>query len=519
MLFDIVKKELTGEPVVGVMSHNGETLEWAVTMFRKSTGPVQDESLGGKKTIDFEKVLSHINGYWKFQSPQKQTEIFGIYKEIRAFFDEPYWENNISTLYELVKRLYVYHDIKDIHQWMIYHDRGISRPEYLREEFVRYSGYTCETAEKTYTRSDYMWLLALAIGVRAMIPVWGEYIARNKGEVRNLFKEYHALKLLNQASISHSIPYERLKVYIEHNLPPTLPPGLTLNAGISVDEYPVWMISVLLIRKLTIIDLSGNDKRTSVIAGLHSYMLEKNKRGPDASGMVRSYSNAGNSSDQDNNLSALERGPRVKQVIPTGYFVMLEIPFNNPVKVAQHICPDISPELVMLSLESVDVQRQNRIKDPQVAIASWVLAYNNTIVPRSLQYLPSNVRTLSVALAIAQAVLWHKGYTELAPILTAIERLEVIDYGGNDSRSRVTREQATIIEALFPLVNVVGSSKHARRNNRVLDCIENIAGQLDETVWQYNISAKLVNKKELYIPTNIKQQLADLIIRLNTKQF
>ena len=519
MLFDIVKKDLTGEPVVGIMSHGDEKLEWAVTMFRKSTGPVQDEALGGKKTIDFEKVLSHINGYWKFQSLQKQTEIFEIYKRIHAFFDEPFWENNIHELYKLVKELYVYHDINDIHHWMVYHDNGICCPDYLREEFVKYSGYTCETPEKTYTRSDYMWLLALAIGVRAMIPVWGEYIARNKGEVRNLFKEYHALKLLNAASITHSIPYERLRLYIEHNLPPTLPAGLTLNAGISVDEYPVWMISVLLIRKLTIIDLSGSDKRTSVIAGLHSYMLEKNKRGPDASGMVRSYSNAGNSNDQDSNLSALERGPRVKQVIPTGYFILLETPFDDPLKVARNICPDIPAELVKISLESVEVQRQNRIKDPQVAIASWVLAYNNTIVPRSLQYLPSNVRTLTVALAIAQAVLWHRGYTELAPILTAIERADCSDYGGNDSRSRVTREQAAIIETLFPLVNVVGGSKNARRNNRVLECIENISSMLDNVIWQYNVSPQLVNKKELYIPTNIKQQLADLVIRLNTRQF
>lgn len=525
MLFTIEKRELTGEPTRGVMSHGNDEITWAVTLFRKSTGPLQEEGGGGKKTIDFQKVLGHCNGYWESLPEEKQTAIFEVYKEIRLFFDRPHWDSNLVELYGLVAKLYEYHSVESIYNWMIYHDKGVCCPDYLREEFVQYHGYTCETAEKTYTRPDYLWLLALCIAVRVMIPVWGEFIARTKSDVRNLFKEFYALRLINRANIYHSKPMERLRVYIEHNIPPTLPSGLTLNAGISTDEYPDWMLGILIIRKLTIVDLAGEEKRTSVIANIHSYMLEKNRRGPDSSGVVRSSITSGTGPDIDSNLSMLERSTRIKHTIPTGYFVTLEVPFEKPLQIARNICPDIPEELLELSLQSVPVLRQARVHDPQVAVASWVLAYNNTVVPRSLQHFPNRNKTLSVALSIAQALLWHTGYIELAPFITAIERLDEDDYGGNDSRSRVTKEQADRIESFCPLVNIVGTSKNARKNNRVLECIEETASRFDDCNWQANLAEPLLRqinptgRRELYIPTNIKPLLAKLIISLNTKTF
>jgi len=55
----------------------------------------------------------------------------------------------------------------------------------------------------------------------------------------------------------------------------------------------------------------------------------------------------------------------------------------------------------------------------------------------------------------------------------------------------------------------------------VLECIEDVAGKFDEVNWRANLAGVFnpSGVKELYVPTNIKPLLADLIIRLNRKSF
>ena len=514
MKFEITRSTYDGIPTTGLMTHGSESIEWTVSLFEKMK--LNDIP------VDFSMVFSHINQYWASLQVCDQEVIFSIYKEIRIIFNGNWTANKLPTLYVLIEVLGKYHEVESVYHWMIYHAKDVQWPEYLQESFNENRGYTAETKEKTYTKGEYKSLAALSIALRPMIPIWGEYIDRTKDEHGNVFKEFYAFTLLNRAGIMHSQAMERLRLYVEHSLPADITPSLTLKVGISQYEYPKWMLALIVIRRLVITDLRGTDSKTSIIAFIHSYMREKIKRNETSFGVVLNKPTDSSSSDRENNRSMLE-STQVKQAIPQGYFIFLEKPFENPVEIAKRICPEIDLTLLKQCLDNSHVMHTERHFDSQIAIASWVLSYNDTIPARTLRYFPRKNKTTATALSICQAILWQKGHHDLAILSTAVTRA-VSNNFGNDTRSRITKEQTEELDILFPFVKNA-SNRPGKKSNRGIESIEMIAASFNEENWYINLPKELIKELNLQgnlhysIPTNIKPLLADLVIKIAGKSF
>lgn len=508
---------LPGEPSEVILEHVDEnkrlvTINWNIALFDKM-------SFSG----DFD-IFEQINGYWSHLPPATQDKIFNVYLRVKEVFDS-IWEGDDLTksLYGLVGELYTYHDLNDVRHWQKFHS-GLAIPEGLRETFA-VSHETPGTRERTYLKEDYHWLVTLSIALRAMIPIWGEFISRTKKESGTIFKEYYAFRLLAQSSIVNSEPMERLRVYVEHSLPADKSKSSAILGGISSEDFPLWVLGLVVVRRLSVGDVRGIDPNSSLVTFIYKYIGQKVK-GHDNSfvGMVKDKPFEGHGQEGENNLSRLE-GYKVKQEIPAGDIAIIGYYAGNMNELALKICPDINLDLVRQSEVTTRALSTEQIWPAQIALIQWVLS---PVIPaRGLQHIPKT--TVMRAMAVTQALLWHRKHFELAALLSAIQTQndDELQFGGTDSRARISKDQLEELDKLYPYSRrPSGKQRVVKRVNPAEESINSLAGKFSEHDWKLTLPAEWVgqvtgnkNNRRYFVPHNIKVLLATLAINLAKRAF
>lgn len=512
MKLSIEEMGILGNPTTAILEHNGEKISWNICLFDKM-------SMGDN--ID---PFEQINGYWLKVPMDTQNKIFAIYKRIKDVFDSVWNTTELTKeLYVLVKDLYDLNDIADIRHWIDFHST-LALPDGLKDSFKE-SHETPGTRERTYLKEDYKWLVALSVALRAMIPIWGEFIARTKKEAGTVFKEYYAFKLLAFSNISKCEPMERLRIYVEHSLPSDKSKSAAILGGLSSEDFPTWILALVTIRRLSIGDVRGIDPKSSLVTFIYKFIGQK-AQGHDNSfiGMVKEKITEGQGQDGENNLSKLE-GYKVKQEIPAGDIAIISHYLNNVHELARKICPNISIELVDMSIANMQSLNIEQIWKPQIILTQWVL--KAAIPPRGLLLIN---KTLSLkAMGVAQAILIHKEHFELAGLLSAIEQDndDELSMGGSDSRARITKDQIAQLDVLYPFSRKpIGKQKVLKLINPAVDAIDSMAVLFSAKDWRLTLPNELVvkitnnpNNRRYSTPYNIKNLLADLVISIANRSF
>jgi hypothetical protein len=508
----INKFGIEGSPTEATMRHNGEELLWNIALFDRV-------SVDGRFDI-----FSQINDYWRYIQKPYQDKIFDIYKRIKTVY-ETIWNTNELTkqLYTLVAELYDQHDFNDLEHWTKFHSNVIL-PDGLRETYVE-SHENPGSRERTYLKEDYWKLLVLSISLRIMIPVWGEFIARTRKESGTALKEFYAFQLLAYSNIAKSEPMEQLRIYVEHSIPTEKSMSSAILAAISSEDFTTWALALVVVRRLCVGDVRGVEVNSSLVPVIYKFLGQKVKS-HDSSfmGLVKEKITEGQGQESENNLSKLE-GYKVKQELPAGDIAIISHYVKDPVAMALRLCSDLDLRLLELSLESVRVLETEQIWKPQMVIMQWVL--KTVIPPKGLFYIN---KTLSLkALAVAQAVLWHKGHYELAGLISAIEYSndDELNLGGNDGRARITKDQLEQLDVLYPFSKKpLGKQKVLKRVNPAIDAIDSVSSLFGEHEWKLTAPRELVtlitgnpDSISYSTPYDIKIKLANLAIALSNKTF
>lgn len=514
MKLDINKYGAIGTPSEVLLTHGDQVITWNIALFDKM-------SFSGEFDI-----FEQINGYWGHLPKTDQDKIFDIYKRIRIVFDEV-WETNELTrqLHVLIKELYQFHELADVKHWKDFHSNLIL-PAGLRDAFME-SHETPGTRERTYLKEDYHWLVTLSIALRAMIPIWGEFISRTKKDTGTTFKEYYAFQLLAYSNIYKSEPMERLRVYVEHSLPPDKSKSAAILGGISSEDFPLWVLGLVVVRRLSVGNVLGTDPSSSLVTFIYKYIGQKVK-GHDNSfiGMVKDKPFEGHGQEGENNLSRLE-GYKVKQEIPAGDIAIIGFYAQDIDALALLICPDIDLNLVRLSEISVQALSHEHIWPPQIALIQWVLKQKQAIPPRGLQHLSKT--SILRCMAVTQALLWHRNHYELAALLSSVEQSNVDEQqlGGTDSRARISKDQMEVLETLFPYSRrPTGKQKLTKRPNPAADSIDSMSVLFSEHDWKITLPSEWVaqvtsnrNNRRYAVPQNVKILLANLVIQIAQRTF
>ncbi len=489
------------------ISHDDEVLYWNISSFNK---------IAFQSGYD---VFKHINQYWAHLPTFKQGKIFSIFHKIKNVFEEVYDTSLlIHSLLPLMKDIFEEHKLEEIKQWMNFHS-DILFPYKLDEVYV-VSDEKPGSREKTYLKSDYYDLLTMAIALRVMIPIWGEFIYRTKRETGTLFKEFYAFKLLSQTNIIHSNPMEKLRIYVTNNIQTDKPILSSIINGVGTEDYPIWLLSKVLVSRLCVGDISGTNQSSSLVTFIWNYINHKvnNTNTGSYSGMIKSKEFENGDTRDDHSASRLE-GYKIKTELPLGDVVILEHYMGDPINVALQLKSTINLELLKHFLDNASVLNTEQLWKPQVTLAQFIL--KPIMGPRGLIHL-NKVQVIS-AIAIAQTILWESNHKVLACLISAVatDNESETMLSGIDSRARIPKDLMDELNVYYPFNKVSAQKKKGKVVNTVVGSIDELSQLFSQRDWILTVSDEHAfevtgreNNRRFSCPHDIKILLAKLILEL-----
>lgn len=526
-----------------VIEHKGRELSW-------NTSPLDKTSFSG----DYD-VFEQINAYWaKALNEREQDQLFDLYQEIKNVFDEVWDTEQLrNQLVNLIARLFHqvgpmgsnnlmaaggavpnFHDLVRIRHWMDFY-ANLHVPDNVSAEFTQAdSPYD---RKGTYVREEYRWLVALGIALRAMIPIWGEFIFRTRKEIGTQFKEYESMRLLRKSTIFEPAdntwpddgtarhPMERLRDFIEAKIPPDKSKDAAIIEGVGTERFPEWLLGLVLVRRLCVGDVRGFDNANSLVSYIWKYVNQKVKGHESnfSAGNVKPKQPTDEKVDGDNNISKLE-GYKLKEQTPAGDIVALSWYTEDILRMALRVEPNLPFDVLKEAIAAVSLLEGEQIMKVQVSISQWVMAA--AVQPRG-QFLLKKDAVLR-CLAATTAVLWFNGHHELAALTSSIAQGQDNELllGGGESRARLTKEITEVLGRLYPFLRRTASkSKDKRQPNAAVTNIDSLTDQFGEHIWRLTLPTEWVRvvtgngrNRRYSAPYNIKIKLAELTIAVANRK-
>lgn len=489
-----------------IAEHNDEKIYWHVSTLNKTV-------------FETDEVLRHINAYWARMPISKQQEIFDIYREIKEMLHSVYdTAQLITALIPLVTKLYEHHQLPELSTWVSFHS-DIVLPSDMVETYVE-SDDDVRTREKTYVKEDYKGLILLSLALRPMIPIWGEFIYMTREDTGTGFKEFYAVKLINRTHLMSSDPMVKLRTYVEHNIKADKPMYSNILNTVGTEDFPIWLLSHVLVRKLCISEISCVNNESTLISSIFNFVTQKVMGNPPSSlaDMVSAKDFNRSSSNDDNNISRLEAF-KIKQKIAPGDIAIIEHVLGDPLSIAKRINPNISVQTLQEFLSSAKVLNDYEISTCQVVLAQYVL---KKVVPsRGLMHV-SKQKVIN-AIAVSQAVIWDK-YKPLAAMMSAVVTSDdALLTSGIDSKVRIPAEIMRELERVFPYTKVSVSKKKGKIENVAIRAIDELSNLLSARDWTLTLPDYMVeqvtgqpNLRRYSCPHDIKVLIAELILDINT---
>lgn len=360
--------------------HGDQRIYWEVTTY------------GRVNAHNIDTIFDDINQYWASLDTPTQQQIFDCYAKIKEeleLFTEPM--NMSQRIQKIVTAMYRYMPLEGMTQWLYMYGNMYIFPDIPTDDTV----LTSAKKETTYLREDYIALMGLALAVRPMIPIWGEYLTQSgQNSDSGLFKEMDALSLAGSVEFMHSAPARRLMDYIDHTAQRAFRSGVNLNTilkGMGTSDIPLWLFSLVVIRRLTIAPLSDPTVNHSLIANIHKFIsnrLKPEHRGQDSKVKEKKPDTRG--TDDDDKTSNLENY-KIKQSIADGDVVLFNVYSRNVTRICQKVDPTFDLNLFEeVPSNLTDNLMAHPIADHQVHLAQWALA---PVIPPRASGMPINNRS------------------------------------------------------------------------------------------------------------------------------
>lgn len=492
-----------------VTEHKGESMEWDVSILGRLTAGENYD------------IYEHINAYWAQLSEERQTAIFNVYKDIFNIFEVTYAAPKLQQqLFNPVARLMELHKLDDIKMWSDF-TKTIFIPSDLAAVFND-SSENKSTPERTYLRSDYSWLVAMIIALRAMVPVWGAFVDRTEKEIGVNFKEYEAFQLLAfSREVMESIPMQKLKAFTAQNIWPEKEKSSAIWGHVSSEDFPTWILGLVVIRRLSTVDIRGQVDDNHPVKKMFSFV--RHRAGTHETSFEGKISNKvfeGTKQDGENNLSVFE-GYKNKRELAQGEITPFQYYMRFPQSIALRVCPDLDPTILQESLDSVHAIQHFKIHRPQKRLVQMVLSYNDTMATRSIDHL--SVPLMRNAVAITQAVLWHKGFRTLAALVSASADATYTA----DTLEPLSKQMLEDLVRIYPYVNRPSTKvKSVKQTNAGSIAIDSITDLFSANDWRITLPASWVakasgnrNTRRISAPRDIRTKLGELSIQLATRSF
>jgi len=381
-----------------LVSHNGESITFNQDGFFKSSQK------------DHQGTFDELNGYIAaYLNPQQQQQMFSVYQRIRYILDteQATPKTLLPKLQPLVRELYSLVSINDVNLYM-YNNNLTHIPSGVHEVAVQNKEYSDDT---TYLKADYIRLVNLSVLLHLMAPVIADYVNAVGAVTGVQFKEIAALALFTYADIYHCEEMVKVRRYVEaHCYKQPVPLSATLG-GLSEESFPKWMLASIIARRLCINHVRHDDTSGHLVTQIFMHIRYNIRLDGKFGGGVMAKNGRHVVGDDEQEKPVIENW-KTKQEIYETDIQICEEGYVEPYFPASHIEPGLSRDMLDKCLKAIPTDWNFELTEHQVMLMQWVSA--KFTPPAAVEYFNFNVDM--VLLAITQAVLWHRGFPQLAAI-------------------------------------------------------------------------------------------------------
>ena len=517
--------ERDGKGTIALVYGDNEPIIWSISKLIKNG-------------VDINLVIRDINEYWASLDKNTLDQIWDIYVAIDDSLNSDLETSELSeTLKQLIAKMYNIMSYEDMEYWVINHSRIKIPHDQLNKEYT----VNAPNNRLTYLYDEYMQLLALTTYLRPLMGVFGTYVQYVDTVVGTDFKELSAVKLLEDSSVVETAPYNRLMEFVNVILPSKDVSMDALLTSLGSDEMALWLMGFALVRRLPFSELPDKDDPQPahhVVSNIYNYLDSKVKQSKKSFGnnvrdkRIRATEDI--KGGIDNSPSVAEVYKMTEEVsegdvianeyamrrlidpsVDTGEYSKRN---SNIRRVVHRIDATVPDDLI----QSVEEYYLNKPPGDLAADNQHLekLVLSSQISRAIIPLLSENVEQLAIATLI---LLWHWELYDLAALSTAERRKIPSSVFVGSTKLKLEDDQVQALEKIYPIKvpTRVGSRKIAELNQGVIT-VEALTDIFSSTGWHIRVPPKLRSRQRFVkndfasvVPASIKQQLADLLIKLN----
>lgn len=479
-----------------VVKHGDESIVFNEISFFKS----------GKK--DHDGTFDELNGYLATLPDTVQQHIFDIYKQMKHVLSTVLPRDLLEPLKQLIAELYDCVSIDQVNAY-VYNNRLAHVPASLPETNAGFPPAT------TYIKSEYVKLINLSILLHMAAPIIADYITRRAAVTGKQFKESAALALFDRCNLIQTPEWIKLKEYIAAMCSKKPVPLSATLAGLSEEQFPNWMLSSIIARKLCINHVRRGDD-SHLVAQIYAYINYNTKLDGKFGGGVMQKTGRGGSEDE-REKPVIENW-KVKQDIYETDVIVCANGYSNPLAAAQYIEPGIPQELLIECFKAIPPMWNFNMTPHQRMLMEWV--HGDYIPPKAIALF--DYTTCCTLVAITQAILWHRGFKELAVIVGTYydpTHLDESDAGGVVNIEQLTQSIRNELEGFYNII-IDRRAGEGLVTRTIEDFVKSIIDGPYRVVGPDKLLAEsgiVSYYRWLVVPRNLRYVLADYIRFINKK--
>lgn len=509
----------------------GQIIHWDLTFFHQQN----NTSL---KNTTVERVFLQTNQYLSTLSRSDKQKLFNIYQTAKTYLDDAIDPLMLMrVLASSIKQIFDILNPEKIRYWAKL-NANVVVPETVAKDYNQLDISKRNTSSTnyritTYLQDEYLDLAYLLIGLKALIPIWGEYgqrLIRTAGPKSN-FYEYQILASIGHSKLVETDAYIRLREYIEYAFCLSksdtgidvekikLPAALK---GLGSSEFPDWLMATAMVRKLIFATLHSAERGDNLVSVI--YVSVDNKLNTIDRSFLggRLFNKSKPGSEKDDDVKSIIEGYKIKQEISDGDLMVLSIYCSRPEAMLTVIEKDYDPAILDLFIQATKSDKQLTWKpsEGQLNLLRWIIS--PALSPNSIDNI--NKPALLNCFAVAQTVLYTWGYIELALLLTASPTVDQrgIYIGGIDAKSRIPNEYVDRFKVLYPHYQQRYVKDNERQQNMACRAIDTITKSLVMCDWHVNTPlshlSEMVEDDILISPREIKNQLSAIVLQIAENQ-
>ena len=491
------------------IEHKGQTLDFSASVF-------------GRRSLTGEDLFQYMNQYWAGLPEEDQDKIFSIYLSASIMFDGGNnWIELTKGLKSCINDLLVYHQIDKLRLWIGFKtDIGI--PSSIVGEFVDDID-SKNSRVKTYIKREYADLLALALLLRCLLPIWGEYVFTTRNEFGNEFKEFYAFLLINDTELYRHEVFRRLSEYITAVIATDKADDRSIESGISTEDYITKQLALVSVRKLCVAPLKPIDPNAHLCTSIHNYITpNKGMSTGHPEDIIREKSNTGGGQDETNKLSNYETF-RAAHELSAGDRTEFNEFFRDVYGNVLSMFPGIDKTHLIECLNRSEQIRTEGVREPQIKLAKAV--FSEIIPIEAFDYLDPEIQAQGIA--ATEAVLFHKGHQYLGVLSTStlIMSEGMMTINNMDKKDRIPDSLTDELIGIYPSKIVTNTRKGRQEEYYVFQAIDAFMEDILRFSWKPTVSQAVLDEmfgghiRKFPIRSNIRALLMQFYIDVGSGKF